>query len=369
VHPWQLERKLPKELAAELESGVCVPLGVSLGAYTATSSVRSLETKEQGLHVKLPLGVVSLGAVRSLPALYLTNGDRGQQLLHKLRAADEVLRDKLHLCDEALWWAYMPRQGEWFADGPRHLSCQLRRYPSAVFGDPSCQLVPMSALSVYEPSTNSHLFDSWLQQRGLRSEDNNAILRLFREICSEYLYICLRMVRFGALPEIHGQNVILVLREGQVDGLVLRDHDTVRIHLPWLKRAGIEDPAYIVKPDRSNSLYNDTPEALLVYLQTLGIQVNLYAIAESLRKRYRFDERQLWQEIQACLDLAVENSGLPSADKSLIHRELFESRQWPWKQLIAPLLRQQGSPGGSMPSGMGKAPNPFVHSNDGPINL
>lgn len=359
VHPWQMERMLPRELGRELEAGVVVPLEISFGEYAATSSVRSLAPSGGGDHVKLPLGIVSLGAIRSLPALYMTNGDRGQQLLNRLRAVDKTLAGRLFLCDESAWWAYMPKAGDWFDDRPRHLSCQIRRFPEHLLSSPMCQLVPMSAFSVQESGAEGHLFDFWMDLRGM-SRGAAAALQLFGELCGEYLNLCMRMLRYGVLPEVHGQNVVLVLERGTPAGIVLRDHDTVRLYMPWLHRYGIDDPAYIVKPDRPNSLYNESPEQLLFYLQTLGIQVNLYAIADSLVKCYRMEEHSLWQVMQGSLEQAVACAGWPDEDRKTVEDLLFEKETWPWKQIVTPLLKQQGGPGGSMPSGSGQAPNPFI---------
>ena len=35
------------------------------------------------------------------------------------------------------------------------------------------------------------------------------------------------------MGEIHGQNICLVLKNGDFDGLMFRDHDSLRIYLPW----------------------------------------------------------------------------------------------------------------------------------------
>jgi siderophore synthetase component len=342
---------------------------MSSGEYAATSSVRSLAPLVAGHHVKLPLGVVSLGAIRSLPALYMKNGDKGQRLLEQLQGADETLSKRLFVCDETAWWAYMPRAGDWFDDRPRHLSCQIRRYPAISTTDEPHQLVPMSAFSVYGLGTGGgHLFDSWMELRGMRRGEDS-VLQLFSEICDEYLTICMRMVRFGVLPEVHGQNVLLVLESGRTAGIALRDHDTVRLFLPWLERNGIADPEYIVKPDRPNSLYNKSPEQLLSYFQTLGIQVNLYSIADSLVQWCGIEEGLLWKAIRESLKRAVACADIPDEDRKTLDELLFERETWPWKQVITPLLQQQGRPGGSMPSGSGRAPNPFVKLNDRGLNV
>ncbi|WP_261863485.1 IucA/IucC family C-terminal-domain containing protein [Psychrobacter sp. JCM 18900] len=42
----------------------------------------------------------------------------------------------------------------------------------------------------------------------------------------------LRCLRLGFAPEMHGQNIVIVLKDNRFTSLLLRDHDSVRIHLP-----------------------------------------------------------------------------------------------------------------------------------------
>lgn len=129
-----------------------------------------------------------------------------------------------------------------------------------------------------------------------------SVEELFAEVCLSFFEIVLRLFRIGLLPEIHGQNSILIWNDGRVTGILLRDHDAVRLHLPWLTAQGIADPEYQTRPGYSNSLYNETPKKLLFYLQTLVIQVNLYAIIEVLASVYNMKEASLWTILQKSLD-------------------------------------------------------------------
>jgi siderophore synthetase component len=359
VHPWQMANKLPLELEEELRTGTCVLLHVLAGEYAATSSVRSLVSATGDCHVKLPLGVIALGAIRSLPALYMANGERGQRLLEQLREADETLARQLYVCDESAWWAFMPKAEDWFDDRPRHLSCQLRRYHAQWQQNERTQLIPLSAFSVRLSGSKGHLFDSWLEAREMPFKAD-AVLELFAELAGALLKPCLRMLRYGVMPEVHGQNVLLILNQAIPSGIVLRDHDTVRLYLPWLESNGFSDPGYIVREGRANSLYNETPEQLLYYLQTLGIQVNLYAIAESLSRRYGIGEALFWKSLKDGLQGAIDDAGWQGEDRMMIEEALFRKAKWPWKQIVTPLLLQEGKPVGSMPAGSGLAPNPFV---------
>ena len=359
VHPWQLQSVLPEKLPEPIAEGTVVPLDCRLGEYQPTSSVRSLSPKDGGLHyLKLPLGVFSLGACRYLPAVKMINGDRGEQLLRQALERDAVLQQRLHLCDESQWWAYLEPGGSLFDDPPRHLSAMVRRYPSALIDDAAIRLVPMSALGATPPGSRYHFFDDWIQARQLPREES-AVMTLFGELCELFFELLLRLYRLGLLPEIHGQNSVLVWRNGHLEGLLLRDHDSVRLHLPWLVAQGIEDPGYRIRPGYSNSLYNETPGELLHYLQSLGIQVNLYAVIETLGQHYGIAERRLWRVLSRALEQALDKVAFAPAVWGAIYRQLFTAEQWPLKCLVKPLLFQKGVPG-AMPASWGQVQNPLL---------
>ncbi|OPH58411.1 hypothetical protein BC351_23975 [Paenibacillus ferrarius] len=359
VHPWQRTAMLPQMLQEELASGICIPLDVQTGVYYATSSARSLAPRNgSNRHLKLPLGIVSLGAVRYLPAVHMMNGERGQRLLEQAQMHDSVLKDQLFLCDERTWWAYLPASGDFFADPPRHLSALIRQYPASLTETENIRLLPMSALAAYPREDQNTILDIWIRERNLPHSAASAAT-LFGEVCLTFLTICLRLFQCGVMPEIHGQNVLLILKDQVISGLLLRDHDSVRLHVPWMIKNGLEDPQYKMKPGYPNSLYNETPQKLLVYLQTLGIQVNLYAILEAIAEQFKMDEKQLWLIMLESLQQAIALAELPEDAKAVVIASMLDQPNWPWKNLVRPLLEQEGPVSGSMPASMGETVNPF----------
>jgi siderophore synthetase component len=359
VHPWQRSVMLPQMLQAELASDLCIPLDVTVGVYYASSSARSLAPQsESNRHLKLPLGIVSLGAVRYLPAVHMINGERGQLLLEQAQRCDSLLEASLSLCDERSWWAYMPADGDYFAEAPRHLSALVRQYPASCLEADTIRLVPMSALAAYAKDGGDTLFALWIKERNLPDSSQSAA-HLFGEVCLKFLTVGLRLFQLGVMPEIHGQNVLLIMKDYEITGLLLRDHDSVRLHVPWMTRNGLDDPNYMMKPGYPNSLYNETPQKLLVYLQTLGIQVNLYAILEAIAAQYEVEERQLWLILLERLRQAIDLAELTEDVKAVVEASLLEQPSWPWKNLLRPLLEQSSPLSGSMPASMGETVNPF----------
>lgn len=358
VHPWQLRHMLPQMLGPELRDGVCVPLDFQNGGFLPTSSVRSLAPVSESHHyLKLPLGIYSLGASRYLPAIKMINGQRSESLLRQAMALDSELAQRVFICDETKWWSYLPQHATLFDEGPRHLSAMVRSYPPALMDDPECRLVPMAALGVPLPPEATHFFDEWLRQRELAAEAG-PVLTLFRELCDSFFDINLRMFRLGMLAEVHGQNAVLVWRSGRIEGLLLRDHDSLRIHVPWLERQGLADPVYSLKPGHANTLYHDTPEDLLFYLQTLAIQVNLRAIIEVAAQRYAVTAVQLWSVLGESLQQAIERVDFPAEARAMLRQRLFEAQAWPLKLLVRPMMERAAGPG-SMPFGKSLTSNPF----------
>ncbi|ASS74023.1 hypothetical protein CIG75_02855 [Tumebacillus algifaecis] len=360
VHPWQMEVVLPQVYAEEFKSGVLVELGVSTGRFVATSSLRALSREEGGdLHVKVPIGIYSLAALRILPLRYLHNAEQAQGVLQQVIEADPLLSNRLQLCDESQWWGFHNPEEDAFADKPGHLACLIRQYPARLLEDEQLQLLSMSSLAVFDRQGRMPALESVLAVRG--GDMAAEALQLFGEIADFFIATVVQCFRYGMMPEVHGQNVVLSFRDGRVEGMLLRDHDTIRLYLPWLEREGFADPGYVVMPGTPNSLQNRSPEALISYFQTLGLQVNLYAIADAIARTYGVAEAKLWAEMRRAVESSLQQQ-LPADVKAVLEATLLQQATWPTRTLIAPLLRRVGSGGGSMPAGVGETANPLLEA-------
>ncbi len=351
VHPWQFEHVLPVAYPAELARGEVVPLTRGLGGFHPTASLRTLTTApESELHVKLPLGVATLGAARLLPPRYLDNGQRAQRMMQQLIDRCAVLRRLVQVCDERSWcgWGH-PSGVDEFDDRGGQLAAQLRRYPAGLLDDPTRLVLPMAALAAHE-------WDVLGPVIGPGSDPVEFFGRLAEAFCE----LGLGFLRYGVLPELHGQNVVVVLRDGEVDRFVLRDHDTVRLYPGWMAAEGVADPEYRITPGAPQSLCLPSAEALLGYLQTLGLQVNLYGIADALGRHYGIGEPVLWARLRGAVIEALARVSLPGRVADVVERELLHAQMWPSRLVLGPLLRQGRSAGVSMPAGAGRVPNPLV---------
>jgi siderophore synthetase component len=362
VHTWQFEHVFSEKFAQELADQVIVPLQFQSTEMYASSSLRSLLSSSQPQDsLKLPLAVKSLGSLRFLPIVKMINGQKNQKLLQVAKQTDDVLKKRLWLCDENQWWAYLPHQPEnltpnnltLFDERPMHLAAQRRRIPAELLQQPY-QIIPMASLG-HCIDGEIYPFELILKVQHLEASKEN-VLQIFAALCRDFFDVNLRLFRLGLMGEIHGQNMCIVLKHGQFAGFMLRDHDSVRIYLPWLQQHGLEDPQYLSPHDFKITLYHDSIEDLVLYLQTLGIQVNLASILESIAEYYQIDEFELWQVLAQQLQLTLNEVPLNDDARAELQHLLFEKDQWPYKQLIHPLL-QQNNRVGSMPSSVGKTCN------------
>ena len=374
VHPWQRAHVLPQVFADEWRSGVCVPVATGLGAFWPTSSTRTLVpaggASPAPVHVKLPVGITTLGALRLLPPRYLANAARAQRLLEQAADRHPALQGRLSVCDEQAWWAFaVPGGAGAHDDKPGHLGCLLRVWPDPGTKDsggagPSRSLVPLGALGVVLPDGSAPGLTRLITDRGDDPAAPAAALDVFDDVASVVSEVALACFGLGFMPELHGQNAVLACEGGRVAGIVLRDHDTVRLHRPWLAEAGLADPGYDVKPDSPNSLWATGPEELLGWFQTLAVEVALQAIVRALVSAYGVDEETVWRRLADVVRAARSGVDLPPAAAEIIDRQLFHAATWPTKLVIGPLLARLGTGGGSMPSGVGRAGNPFLAGDD-----
>ncbi|CAN6960371.1 IucA/IucC family protein [Psychrobacter okhotskensis] len=385
VHPWQITHVIDEMYADDLANGTVVTLKFDTLITYASSSMRSmLIDADTPNSIKLPIGVYALNSKRYLPALKLINGEKNQAILMQARTLDPALSAQLRLWDERLWWGYMSPShvhdkssiNPYFYQGkPTHLGAMLRQLPADLCDD-TIQLLPMASLGmlVYQQGVSHHIFDDIVQegiqnssqssvQEGSPQNKKIAVIKCFSNLCEVFLGTMLRCLRLGFAPEMHGQNIVIVLKDNRFTSLLLRDHDSVRIYLPWLARHQIADPDYLSPPDFKNRLYRETPQALVFYLQSLGLLVNIRAIIESLVEHYEINEDALWREAMTSIEEALMTIDFDDDQRQIIRDELLSNSHYPHKTLLLPVIARGSDPHGSMPAGESRTINPFMRVN------
>lgn len=354
VHPWQMEHIIRPMFQAEIATGVIVPLNYKFGNYVSSSSIRSLiDVQDPFRHLKVPFAMQSLGALRLTPTRYLLNGEKAEGLLSEVIALDKVLANTVALCNERQWWSFMQADGDIFADKIGHLTAQLRSYPENVMADHT-QLVSMAALAAHDKELYSLIID-----KPVTAITQHDVVTLFDDIVTHFIRTVMTFMQYGVLPEVHGQNVLLSFQEGRVQQCVLRDHDTVRIYPQLLHANDINIPEYAISQNSPNTLINDDLATFVTYFQTLGVSVNLYAIVDALHHTFGINEQRLMTRIKQAMQHQVDTLNVDADTKQQLAALLFSADTWPFKRILLPLLQQQGSGGGSMPSSIGAIANPM----------
>lgn len=349
VHPWQWQWLHTRQPALLND---CTLLE-RIGSATSTASLRSLMLPPgEQVHLKLSLAVNTLGAIRTLPPRYLHNAVLAAGLLDQLRTRDAWLGQHLMLCEETEWWAAATStaQASDLIGNRGDLACLIRRYPAL----PGCQLIPMSALPVCRDDGTLPVFTHLLG--GAASAEQE--WQLFARISALLVGTGLRCLQHGVLPEMHGQNLLLVCRDHAVEALLLRDHDTLRICPPRLRQQGLPVPPYQIDRSTPNTLELDDLQDLLAYFQTLAIEVNLYALLAALAQRHGVAEGHGWAIVRQAIVTALDQIDLSVHDRQWLQQHLLAAPQWPFKQVLAPLLARPQF-GTGMPSSMGRIANPL----------
>ncbi|MEJ2865746.1 IucA/IucC family protein [Actinomycetospora flava] len=328
VHPFDREHVLPAAFARELADGIVVPLARGVGSGVATASLRTLDLGD-GRHLKLPLGVTTLGSARLLGARSLDHGQRGEQVLRRVLAADPELAARVDVADETAWSGFArPDGGDEFHDRPGHLAALVRRLPEAA----GHERVPLAALAYFGGSE-----------------------ALFEAVVEAVVEAGIGFLRHGVAPEMHGQNVLLDLDGDRVVRLVLRDHDAVRVHPGWLS---VPDPAYRLAPGGTQSLRLDTPGALIGFFATLAVEVGLGGVVDAQVRTTGRPETHGWAAIRRAIVRAVDGTRSPVV-RSTLHAVLLDADTWPYRSVLRPLLERGPSRGTSMPAGVVRVPNPL----------
>ncbi|GAA4762922.1 IucA/IucC family protein [Actinomycetospora chibensis] len=336
VHPFDREHVLPVAFAAEIADGIVVPLDRGAGEGRVTSSLRTLDLGG-GRHLKLPLGVTTLGSARLLGARSLDFAQRGERVLRDVLAADPDLAARVAVADETAWAGFArPDGSDELDDRPGHLAAALRVLPPAT----GSRRMPLAALA-------ASAWDGPLAALG----DPEAV---FGAVVDAVVEVGIGFLRHGVLPEMHGQNVLLDLN-GRSTSLVLRDHDAVRVHPGRLTVAA---PGYRFTPGGTQSLVLDTPEELIGFFATLAVEVGLGGVVDALVRHTGTPEPRWWATIRRAIEGAVARTA-DAGVRGTLQAVLLDADTWPYRTVLRPLLERGPSPGTSMPAGVTHVPNPL----------
>jgi siderophore synthetase component len=295
VHPWQWGNVVLPLFAAELAAGDLVVLGEAGDDYLPQQSIRTLSnlTAPRRHHLKLPLSVLNTLVWRGLPTERALLAPRVTAFLEGIRAADPFLSDTcgLILLGEVASVAIPHRAYEGLPGAPyqfRELLGCIWREPLARFLQPGERALALAAL-LHVDAHGTPVVAAMVERSGLEPEAwLERFLGAVLPPLLHYLY------RYGTVFSPHGENAILVHRDGVPARLALKDFvDDVNLSdqpLPELEQVPSEVAAVLLR---------EPPAWLCQFLQA-GLFVGHFRyLADLMEAALGLAERRFWQLVRA----------------------------------------------------------------------
>ncbi|MEU1133729.1 IucA/IucC family siderophore biosynthesis protein [Streptomyces sp. NPDC005900] len=292
VHPWQWWNKLSVTFAAEVARQRLVCLGEGDDEYLAQQSIRTFfnRTSPEKHYVKTALSVINMGFMRGLSAAYMEATPAINDWLAQLVETDETLRGTgLTIIRERAAVGY--RHLEYEAATDRYspyrkmLAALWRESPVASLGEGE-QLATMASL-LHVDRDGASFAGALVARSGL------APTEWLRRYLHAYLTPLLHsFYAYDLVFMPHGENVILVLKDGVVQRAIFKDiaeeiavMDPDAVLPPVVERIRVEVP----EDKKLLSIFTDVFDCFFRFLSA-----NL--VTEGL-----IDEDAFWAAVAECV--------------------------------------------------------------------
>lgn len=292
-------------------------------AVTPTLSTRTVALlSDPGVHLKLPLGIATLGKRnrRTITPGTLADGDTVHRLLAAILRKEPRLRRRVLLADES----------HWIDSADEMLAVLIRRYPVELATE---RLVPVAALLAPDPHRpGATLLD------GLAAGDPMAWFADYLDALLDW-HVAL-WLRYGVALEAHQQNVTVALG-AQGLRLVYKDDDGARIDCAHLAAALGHDAPLPIEPsafhDRRIAVADPAELADMVITITLHLCVGALVVehaggdADRRARLFELARERIERAVRRWCDPA-EPGSIAAAD--LLRRRVLDADRWPVKAMV-----------------------------------
>ncbi|WP_276121264.1 IucA/IucC family protein [Pararhizobium qamdonense] len=315
MHPWQW-RNLAETLGdGWISAGEAHCLGPAGDRYTATQSVRSLLNQDRPLaaSIKLPLNMINTSSRRTLEPHSVCTAPVLSRWIAAIVESDPLFRDRYPL-------TVLQEYAGIIADADGPLAGQIgaiwRQNVQATLS-PGEALIPFNALMMVEADGRPFAGD-WIERFGLMAWMNRLI-----EI--SVLPVWHLLVHHGIAVEAHGQNMLLVHRDGWPVRLILRDfHDSMEF-CPAFLREPAKAPDFLslnplyrqAEPDQY--YWTDNLDSLRELVMDTLFVYNLTEISHLLDHCYDLPEQRFWQRVESLLSSYAVEQGAMERQAQLGH--------------------------------------------------
>nr|WP_035780423.1 IucA/IucC family siderophore biosynthesis protein [Arthrobacter sp. H14] len=223
VHPWQWENKLAVTFAAELAQRRIVHLGTGDDTYQAQQSIRTFfnRNRPDASYIKTALSVLNMGFMRGLSPEYMRATPAINDWVHNLVHSDDTLQHHgFSILRETAAVGYHNHYYEATAESGspyrKMLSALWRESPLPSL-ESGQQLATMASL-LHRDAAGDSFVSALIDRSGMDAAD---WLRQYLDAYLVPLLHCFYRHELVYMP--HGENLILVLRDGIPERAIMKD--------------------------------------------------------------------------------------------------------------------------------------------------
>jgi siderophore synthetase component len=302
VHPWQWEHRVAITFAADVARGDLVLLGPGSDEYQPQQSIRTMfnRTRPGRHYVKVALAIQNMGFLRGLSPAYMRATPAINDWVADLVAGDETLRaNGFGVLREVASVGYT---GDVYHRTPqpnphrKMLAALWRESPVPRLGAGE-RLVTMASL-LHRDAGGTSFATALVRESGIPPEE---WLRAYLDAYLYPLVHCLRTYELAFMP--HGENLILVLRDGVVRRALMKD---IGEEVAMLGDRPLPD-----RVERIRAVVDDEEKALAIFTDVFdGVLRHLSGI---LATDGVLGEDRFWALVAETIDRhAAEHPDLPA---------------------------------------------------------
>ena len=294
VHPWQWENFIIPNYADHIQDKYIIYLGKSEDDYCAQQSMRTLRnvTNPKRPYVKLSLNILNTSTLRTLKPYSVASAPAISNWLSDVVSQDSYLRDgsRVILLKEFSSVTYDTNKKAAYGS----LGCIWRESVHKYF-DEQEDAVPFNGLYAKEKD-GIPVIDAWLNKYGIE----NWLRLLIQKAIIPVIHL---VVEHGIALESHGQNMILVHKEGLPVRIALKDfHEGLEFYRPFLKEMNKCPDFTKMHKTYANGKMNDFFEMdCIECLQEMVLDAlflfNVGELAFVLVDEYEWKEERFWMMV------------------------------------------------------------------------
>jgi siderophore synthetase component len=295
VHPWQLHRILQERYADALACGrvIAIPQAGILARPLLSLRTLAPAADRQAAHIKTSVDIRLTTATRVVSPPTVHNGPIMSALLAQICRRERGFGGRLFILTELAGGSYRPDPGE-PAQAAASLAAIIRESPERYARDGEVAL-PVAALAARSPLTGRPILADALDElvsahhrAGAGSGD--PAMHFLARYCDRLLPALFALLsRWGVALEPHGQNAVVVLRNGAPTRVLYRDFGSVRVSPARLAGRGVWPPPLI------GALRTDDEDELRAALFFPLLNTNLGQLVGALARVSQTEHARLWQ--------------------------------------------------------------------------